>query len=241
MTSYAVLTKDGGRPINEDSVQVGSDGARQLFVLADGLGGHGAGEIASAIAVEQALLEFEKRLPADEQLPSSILAGQNALIEEQRRTARKNDLKTTITVLMLYDNKARWAHVGDSRIYWFKGFKQAERTLDHSVPQMLVNTGEIEEKDIRFHEDRNRLTRVMGMEWDTPRYSLSEEVTIAPPTSFLLCSDGFWELIDEQEMFRQLRRSATPEEWLDRMEQIVLQNGSSKRMDNYSAIGVFVR
>lgn len=106
---------------------------------------------------------------------------------------------------------------------------------------MLVNQGEIRERDIRFHEDRNRLTRVLGMEWDAPRYTASEEMLLAPPATFLLCSDGFWELIDEKEMSRQLKKSATPGEWLQRMEEIVLQNGQGKRMDNYSAIAVFVR
>lgn len=241
MTSYAVISKSGGRPVNEDAVLVREGGGRQLFALADGLGGHGAGEVASGLAVEQVAIQFDKMLPPGEQLPAAILAAQNTLLEEQHRVGRMEDLKTTITLLVLEGETARWAHVGDSRIYLFQGAKLAERTLDHSVPQMLVSQGEIRERDIRYHEDRNRLTRVLGMEWDAPRYSLSEETPLAPPATFLLCSDGFWELVDEKDMARQLKKSETPEDWLWRMEQIVLHNGRFKKMDNYSAIAVFVR
>lgn len=241
MVSYAELSKDGGRPVNEDAVAVRESGGRMFFVLADGLGGHGAGEVASQIAVQKSVQAFEEGLPPDELLPAAIIAAQNALIEEQRRVGRMEDIKTTITLLLLWDGKARWAHVGDSRVYRFAGHKPAERTLDHSVPQMLVSQGEIRERDIRFHEDRNRLTRVLGMEWDAPRYAASEETPVAAPAAFLMCSDGFWELIDEKDMGRQLKKSAAPAEWLQRMEEIVLQNGRGKRMDNYSAIAVFIR
>ena len=71
-------------------------------------------------------------------------------------------MKTTVVVLHIKNKNARWAHVGDSRLYFFKNKKLIERTLDHSVPQNLVVCKEIKEKDIRYHADRNRLLRVLG-------------------------------------------------------------------------------
>lgn len=115
------------------------------------------------------------------------------------------------------------------------------RTKDHSVPQMLVNSGAIKEKDIRHHEDRSRLLRVMGTEWNTPKYQIMDEFDISAKSSFLLCTDGFWELIEEKEMGMCLKKSRSPKEWLSSMEQIIRQNGKGTNMDNYTAIAVFVR
>lgn len=116
-----------------------------------------------------------------------------------------------------------------------------QRSQDHSVPQMLVNRGDIKEKDIRHHEDRSRLLRVMGTEWDSPKYQVVDDIKLTNRSSFLLCSDGFWELIDEKQMCKLLKKAADPQDWLGKMEEIVLANGTGTNMDNYSAIAVFVR
>ena len=114
------------------------------------------------------------------------------------------------------------------------------RTLDHSVPQMLVNIGEIDEDEIRNHPDRNRLLRVMGAEWETPQYQYSEKIPLKKGQAFLLCSDGFWELITEKMMIRFLRRADSVDEWLDTMMDYVEEKGKEKNMDNYSAIAVWI-
>jgi serine/threonine protein phosphatase PrpC len=131
--------------------------------------------------------------------------------------------------------------VGDSRLYRFVNRKNVSRTLDHSVPQMLVLTGEIKEKDIRGHEDRNRLTRVMGMEWSGPKYELGGGMPLTGNETYLLCSDGFWEWITEREMERLLKESDDPETWIEKMEAEIVKNGRNAHMDNYSAIAVYVR
>ena len=109
------------------------------------------------------------------------------------------------------------------------------------MPQMLVNRGDIKEKDIRHHEDRSRLLRVMGTEWDRPKYQVVEGIKLTKRSSFLLCSDGFWELIDEKQMSKTLKKADSPQQWLAAMEEIILANGKGTNMDNYSAIAVFVR
>ena len=134
-------------------------------------------------------------------------------------------MKTTCTVLMIGENGIFRGHVGDSRIYYFRNGKMEDRTLDHSVPQLLAQAGRIREKDIRHHPDRNRLLRVMGIEWDEPRFELADTLEKGKRQAFLLCSDGFWELVDEKKMMACLKKADSPETWLRQMEQIVLKNG----------------
>lgn len=241
MITCEMLTERGGRDINEDSAVILRGTDRLLLVLADGLGGHGAGEVASALVTDSARSLFEEGAAAEALLAGCLDEAQERLLSAQQANGRKTDLKTTAVALLLEEGLARWAHIGDSRLYVFEGTKILTRTLDHSVPQMLVYQGEIREKDIRFHEDRNRLLRVLGEPWETPRYMLSEPLPLAPPMTFLLCTDGFWEWVEEREMARSLRRCATPRQWLEAMERVALENGRDHRMDNYTAIAVFVR
>ena len=205
--------------------------------MCDGLGGHGNGDIASRFVTEQVKAALEQNKTVEE----SIQHAQDALLEKQIAEHAGNSMKTTVTCLVLAGDQARFAHVGDSRVYYFEKTKYMLRSQDHSVPQMLVNRGDIKEKDIRHHEDRSRLLRVMGTEWDRPKYQVVEGIKLTKRSSFLLCSDGFWELIDEKQMSKTLKKADSPQQWLAAMEEIILANGKGTNMDNYSAIAVFVR
>lgn len=235
--SYDFLSDSGGREINEDylgSIQLGS---QYYFVLCDGLGGHGNGNIASHFVVDQVLGCIQQGMPVED----SIQYAQNSLLEKQKMEQAEDSMKTTLTCLELTESDARFLHVGDSRIYLFDHGRYQMRSQDHSVPQMLANRGSIREKDIRHHEDRSRLLRVLGTPWEYPKYQAVEGIHIHPGSSFLLCSDGFWELIDEKKMSRTLRKAKTPGDWLQSMEAIIQKNGQGTNMDNYSAIAVFIR
>ena len=236
MITYASITKTGNRAVNEDSVYAFEADHRYIFALADGLGGHGRGEIASKLVINQCVEVFR----ADGTLEDCFLAAQNSLLEEQERHNATGEMKTTLTLLTIEGNEAYWGHVGDSRLYYFSKGKLTGRTFDHSVPQMLVMAGEIREKDIRHHYDRNRLLRVMGVEWDGQMFEMSKKTLIQPGDSFLLCSDGFWEWIVEKRILRLLKSSDNPELWLSLMESEILKNSKGKDMDNYSAIAVFI-
>lgn len=235
--TYHVLTDKGGRAVNEDYLGVLTAPDCQAFILCDGLGGHGSGDIASQLVVQK----IRESMGDSKTLEDSILYAQKELLLKQRQEHAGESMKTTVAALVIQENAARFAHVGDSRVYCFEKSKYILRSQDHSVPQMLVKSGEIREKDIRHHEDRNRLLRVMGTEWESPKYEVTDNIPITGQTSFLLCSDGFWELIDEKQMCKTLKKSKTPEEWIQKMTQIVLKNGEGTNMDNYSAIAVFVR
>ena len=191
----------------------------------------------ACFVTEQVKAALEQKKTVEE----SIQHAQDALLEKQIAEHAGNSMKTTVTCLALAGDQARFAHVGDSRVYYFEKTKYMLRSQDHSVPQMLVNRGDIKEKDIRHHEDRSRLLRVMGTEWDRPKYQVVEGIKLTKRSSFLLCSDGFWELIDEKQMSKTLKKADSPQQWLAAMEEIILANGKGTNMDNYSAIAVFVR
>ena len=236
--TYATLTDKGERTQNEDSLGVERYSDGFMFVLCDGLGGHGKGDVASDFIVKNLLARVCRQ---EQDVETAIMKSQEMLLEKQKEEDAQDSMKTTLTCLNITGEQARYIHVGDSRVYHFEGGKAKDRTLDHSVPQMLVNIGEIKESEIRHHEDRSRLLRVVGSAWDIPKYQLGNIIKIGKKTTFLMCSDGFWELIDEKEMCKTLKKSKTPQEWLDGMQKIVLENGNGSNMDNYSAIAVFVR
>ena len=172
-------------------------------------------------------------------LEQSFQTCQDRVLAYQSEYSSASGMKTTMTMLLKSGTSVRWGHIGDSRIYRFREGKLLSRTADHSVPQMLVYSGEIKESEIRFHEDRNRLLRVIGSPWSSPRYELSGETELNARDAFLMCTDGFWEWITEEEMTRYLAEAGTPEEWLDAMRRHVLKAGRGSNMDNNSAIAVF--
>lgn len=238
---YRLISELGNREINEDFVGVNECSRLTCFVLADGLGGHGKGEVASKMAVDTILANFAENPDlTQEQLAKAFENAQSQLLEKQIEINAKSDLKTTAVVLLINENSAMWGHIGDSRLYLFYKNKIVLRTLDHSVPQMLVMAGDIKEKQIRLHPDRNRLLRVMGNPWGAQKYDISEPRDLTKCQAFLLCTDGFWEYITEKEMCKILKKSKSAEEWLDRMLEEVQKNGMNADMDNHSAIAVWV-
>ena len=151
-------------------------------------------------------------------------------------------LKTTLSTLQLDLTEECFflAHQGDCRVYVFRGGECFVKTKDHSVAQKLVSQGKLTEGTMRQAPERMQITRILGAGMEqaceaTDAYALMENM------AFLLCTDGFWSSIEECEIARLLRESTTPKEWIDRMEEQVIRNGSSQQIfDNYSAIAVFV-
>lgn len=240
MVKFAMMSDQGSRENNEDSVGMYQDEVAYCFALADGLGGHGKGEVASRLAVDSVILRFSEGNRGEEFLGQAFESAQSAIMAGQEKSRECRDMKTTLVVLEVGEEKVQWAHMGDSRLYFFQNGKIRCRTMDHSVPQMLASVGEIKERDIRHHPDRNRLLRVLGVEMDEVNCTMSEPVAREGRQAFLLCSDGFWELIEERKMEAAYRRSRTPDEWLGEMAQIVQKNGQGTNMDNFSAIAVWL-
>ena len=192
------------------------------------------------MAVETSLKTFdENNLSNEEFLRECIEKSQENLLHEQEKIGKKDEIKTTLALVVIDNNSVRWAHVGDSRIYLFRNKKVFVQTKDHSVPQMLVTMGKIKEKDIRNHEDRNRLLKVLGNSDSEQKlkYEISENYELNSGDSILMCTDGFWELINEKQMIKFI---SSPEEWMKKMEKVIWKNGRKRNMDNFSAIAIRV-
>lgn len=236
---HAILSNKGSRQINEDSVGVFQNGDNHCYVLCDGLGGHGMGDVASSLVVEVFEDQFRKTDDVVNFLGQTFMASQDILMTEQKARNARKKMKTTGVAVVTDDRNVYIGHVGDSRAYVFYKNKVRTRTLDHSIPQMLVLSKEIKESQIRNHPDRNIVLRVMGIEWEDKMYELMAPISLKKCQAFLLCSDGFWELIEEKDMCELLKKATDVNDWLEKMTEIVKINGEGKNMDNFSAIAVW--
>ncbi len=236
----AVLSKAGGRKHNEDYTGVAEVGGFGCFVLADGLGGHRGGEIASKITVEAIINSFKESPGASADILKVLVGEADRYLNNSRPEQLKGGLpKTTLVILLTGLDYAYWAHIGDSRLYLFRNSTLLFQTKDHSVPQHLADSGRIKVSDIRFHEDRNRLTAAFdGDSLDRVSYS-EDQFFLNAGDSFLLCSDGFWEYVLEKEMEKEISRSNSSAQWLKEMESILLKRVKNDH-DNYSAIAVIL-
>lgn len=238
---YTAFTNQGSRENNEDFFGISFHGESCCFAVADGLGGHGGGEIASRVAVDTVCNLFSEKGYSSDFFTEAFDAAQKAIIHEQEKINRFSDIKTTLVLLVIHEGWSYWAHVGDTRLYLFRNGKYRLRTLDHSVSQMLALSGTIRDSDIRHHTDRNRLTHVMGVKGESPGFECGKPIKNKGFQAFLLCTDGYWELVEESEMESLLRSGSTVEEWVIGMNQVIMKNGAGTDMDNYSAVAVFVR
>ena len=213
MLSTASYTDTGGRALNEDSARQARLGEDRLcLVVADGLGGHGGGAQASAAAADT-ICRAWRGDAAPEDLKRLVRMGHEAVTAIQTPQCA---MKSTVVALELVGSRAAWAHVGDSRLYHFAGGKLVFQTKDHSASQIAVYMGEITVEQIRFHEDRNRVLRALGQD-GALTVEAGEELLCPGRHAFLLCSDGFWEYVLENEMAADLACAADPLDWLIRM------------------------
>lgn len=234
--SYYAYTNKGGRPNNEDRICCGLQNRRGVFVLADGLGGHSSGEVASGLAA-QAIWEG---CAGAEILDSETLKGQleeaNRLVLEGQKVPGREDMKTTAVALALEGDLAFWAHVGDSRLYRFSDGQLVFATRDHSVTYMKYLGGEISYMDVYHDDDRSSLLRVLGKASCQPETGQAE---LKPGDAFLLCSDGFWEYVYQEEIQADLLKAETPAQWVQLMLLRQIRR-TPPGNDNFSVIAVFV-
>lgn len=235
-----MFTDKGGREVNEDTIKVFEKDDRKCFVLCDGLGGHGMGDAASQLVAQVVIDEFDKSSTNEGFIEKAFEKAQEELRKEQVKRFSESKMKTTAVILVTDPEYARIGHIGDSRLYIFNRNKVKKRTIDHSVPQMLVLSHRIKESEIRNHPDRNIIMRVMGIEWEKPMYELMDPIKLKKCQAFLLCSDGFWECVEEKKMEALLKSSKDAEEWVSKMTETARSEEFKKKseMDNFSAIGI---
>lgn len=235
---HKAFTAQGNRELNEDSYACIERGGNYCFIVADGLGGHGKGEIASKKVTEVFEREFGTAREGCSEFLKRAFETAQADVMTMQQTA--DEMKTTAVALVIAGGKLAWGHIGDSRLYHFQRGRLRQRTLDHSVAQTLSLSKRISDADIALNPDRNILLRVIGEKWNGPRYELSKEARVKKGDAFLLCSDGIWESISSDTICKLLKQSRSAEEWLNHIISEVERNGRDADMDNYTAIAVRV-
>ena len=227
------VTRAGGRKINEDYIGEGRKNKILCVVVCDGLGGHNSGEIASRTVVTTILKEFE-RAPefSKEALTRYIKKANIAVMDMSVHDPECFGMASTAAVLLIKGNRALWANIGDTRLYRLEKDRIAEVTEDHSIAFERFMHGDIEYGDIRKSSDQNKLTSAIGTE--DMRINISEERFIDKDTSFLICTDGWWEYVDEDELEYATGECQSVRKRLERMISVREENAPSNS-DNYTA------
>lgn len=184
----------------------------ETYLVADGMGGEAAGEIASRMLIDS-IREFllGSPHPWDQKVlrESIVRAGEKIYAASQTR-ADYNGMGTTATMLHLDGARAYYAHVGDSRLYRLKGERLEQLTDDHSYVETLVRNGEISQAAARIHPMKNYLTQAVGavpdLDVDTGSFPIEKG------DAFLLCTDGLTNMVDDDEIVRIMRTSLSPVE-----------------------------
>ncbi|MDE3011595.1 MAG: serine/threonine-protein phosphatase [Pseudomonadota bacterium] len=257
----AVLHSTGGRANNEDAWgEMACDGTA-CWVVCDGAGGHGGGDVASRLAVQHSLVCWRDKIgcaasapapprvrpPLPDQdadaLHEAVIAADRAVHDGQRQGAAVADMRTTIAMLALDLNKrhAAWAHVGDTRVYRFRSGRLCEQTRDHSLVEQLRQAGLAQGDASREHPRRNVLTAALGGGYADES---AETAAMAEPLqagdAFLLCTDGFWEYVFEDEMAAELAGLPAAAQVLARLEDRLRARARSGH-DNYTAVLIELR
>lgn len=227
----------GGRKNNEDCVGI----LENAYVLADGLGGHSFGEIASAKTVNYILEKYSEVSDISDTAMHYIISDVNRYLwcEKEAEPSYEN-MASTVVAAFVKDGRFNYLNVGDSRLYYFRKNKIMLQSRDHSMTQVAVDMGEIKKSAMRFHGDRNKLTKVLGLSESLRINEHFEPFEICAGDAFLLCSDGFWEYIEEKQIQKTLRMSETPHKWLDAMLKIISGRVGANN-DNLSAVCALVK
>lgn len=228
LSYYSAL---GSRKNNEDAVSV-TENSGLLAIVADGLGGQDNGEYASWQAVHTLEEELSTQTVSTKALEKAIVEANMDICALQ---SKHPGAQTTIAVVWLGEEYAEAMHVGDTRIYQFRGDSILYQSVDHSVAQLGVMAGDLRPEEIRTHRDRNKLFRALG-DPQMPKIA-KRRLDLQKGDRLLLCSDGFWEGIVEKEMLRLARLTASSEVWLAKMREIAEPAAS----DNNTAIAIMVR
>lgn len=193
----AQLSSTGARSVNEDRAGIAERANAVLLAVADGLGGHTGGELAAQTVVEtvtRLFLGIKAPRIADPFafLALTMLKAHRSIVSRAQAHVPPLEARTTCVLCLVQDGHAYWAHVGDSRLYHFRGTQLLKRTEDHSTIEELRRDGVISEEEMAHHPRKSYLLRSLGGSGE-PRISLGEETALQPGDTLLLCTDGLWE------------------------------------------------
>lgn len=232
------VSRKGGREKNEDRMGYCYTRDSGLFALADGMGGHPEGEVASQLALQTLAAMFQrdsKPTLSDPMrfLHESIIAGHHQLLRYATQKALIDTPRTTVVACLLQGNAAYWAHCGDSRLYMVRGDKLIARTRDHSYSELQETMSQVVPMGEKFN--RNVLFTCLGSP-GKPVVDTVGPLLLQSGDRLLLCSDGLWGSVEDDVIVDQLARNAISDAVPELVEQ-ALRNGGPKS-DNVSVLAV---
>ena len=235
MKAYAITDVGQKRPVNQDYVYCSQKPVGNLpnvFIVADGMGGHKAGEMASRFTVETFVQTVEA---SDEKDPITLIDETIRIVNEKLiQKAKESDeyegMGTTLVVATIIDGVLHVANVGDSRLYIINDELQ-QITRDHSLVEEMISLGEIDRKDARTHEQKNIITRAMGA--SDPVIADFFPVDIKPGDRIVMCSDGLSNMIEDNVIKQIVKKNNSIEDAAAELMQTANDNGG---IDNISII-----
>ena len=209
---------------------------RGIFVVADGMGGHAAGEVASEMAVRYVARELDSlRGLSDDQIADRMrgaIRGANGAIFQRTLTEHdKRGMGTTVTVLTLYDNRFLIGQVGDSRAYLLRDAKLTQLTKDHSYVQEQVDAGYLTPEQARTHPYSNVITRCVGANSDVMPDLYGG--VVKPGDLYLLASDGLTGMLEDYQLSELLAPDRMPQ---DEVDTLIAEANRHGGLDNITAI-----
>jgi serine/threonine protein phosphatase PrpC len=205
------------RETNEDSISVVRAEGALLAVVADGMGGHASGEVASRIAVDAIARGFASDATDPRQsLVRAVQDANRAIYDAAASDAALDGMGTTCTAVLVRDGLAYCAHVGDSRLYLVRDGELFLMTEDHSAVNELVRRREISREDARGHPDRNVIIRALGSRREIDVAAWPQAFSVRDGDRFLLCSDGLYDLVSEAQLLESAA-TAAPQDGCERL------------------------
>lgn len=204
---------DVGRVRDHNEDAIGTDMSVGLLVLADGMGGYNAGEVASGIAVKTILdqvhasmdsldrgaVDSETGLMRQSIVLRDAISRANKIINQTSESQPQCEgMGTTIVAALFYDNRVSIAHVGDSRLYRLRNERFEQITMDHSLLQELVDRGFYSEDEAQRSTNRNYVTRALGVEQKVEVEV--QEAKVMPGDYYMLCSDGLSDMVEDEDI-----------------------------------------
>ena len=209
---------------NEDSYLV----VEPLYAVADGMGGHRGGEVASSLALETVQGMFERR---EGSLAEQVAEANRAVFDRSQSDRKVSGMGTTLTAAQVDGNRVHLVHVGDSRAYLLRGGELTQITEDHTLVHRMVMEGEISEEEAETHPHRSILTRALGVDQNI---QVDEgDLEVAPGDRLLLCTDGLTGMVPEGEIREILLESLDPQEAVDKLVKVANRAGG---IDNITAL-----
>lgn len=232
------ISRKGGREKNEDRMGYCYTRDSGLFALADGMGGHPEGEMASQLALQTmaALYQRDARPSLEDPirfLQDAVMAGHHQLLRYASEKGLMDTPRTTIVACIMQGNSAYWAHCGDSRLYFVRGDKLLVRTRDHSYSELQQSLSSVVPLNERYN--RNVLFTCLGSP-GKPVVDTAGPILLQEGDRIMLCSDGLWGTVEDDEITRHLS-TRTISDAVPELVEVALRNGGVK-CDNVTVLAV---